>query len=75
MVTWPRIVLFISGAAVFMINWRKDKRGFLLLAFSAIGWAVYDYGIGAYEQAFVMLGNTVVAIISFLKWWYDERDR
>ena len=73
LITWPRVVLLISGIGIYFLNFRRDKKGFIFFAISAIGWAVYDVRLGASEQALVMLFSAFTSFAGYFKWWYDEK--
>ncbi len=65
----------ISLIGVYMVNWRHDKSGFLFHTVSALCWVWYDWGLGAHEQAVMILGSAGTSIAGYIKWWYDERGK
>ena len=73
LITFPRMIMFISLVGVYYLNWKHNKAGFIFLGISALCWAWYDWGIGAHEQAIMVFGSAVTSIIGYLKWWFDER--
>ncbi len=67
-ITWPRMVILISGIGMWYINVRRRRVGFLFFSVAALGWAIYDWRMGAYEQAAVMAANVVTPLIGWWRW-------
>ncbi len=73
LITFPRLIMCISGVGVIFLNFKVRKEGFLFLALSAGLWAVYDFRLKAYEQTLIMLISTITSIIGFIRWSIKEK--
>lgn len=69
--TLPRCIIIVSLIGIYFINHKHDKRGFLCFAIGALGWVVYDIGLGAYEQAGANAFSMVSSIYGYWKWTKD----
>jgi len=63
----------ISGIGVVYLNWKVRREGFLFFALAALLWAIYDIGLGAYEQATVMLFSMISSLVGYIRWGQKEK--
>jgi len=68
LITWPRVVILISGIGMWFINFRRQRIGFIFFSIAAIGWAIHDFHIGEFEQMAVMIANIFTPILGWWKW-------
>lgn len=71
MITLPRLVIFVSLCGIYYLNHKHSKTGFLFFAVGALGWVIYDIGLGAYEQAGANAFSFFSSLYGYWKWSRD----
>ncbi len=72
-ITFPRLIMCVSGIGVILLNFKVRREGFLFFALSATLWAIYDIRLHAYEQAATMVVSTLLSIMGYIRWGKKER--
>ena len=68
LITFPRIIVCVSCVGVVLVNHYKNRWGFIAFGLSSALWAVYDFDIGATEQAVTNIVSTLISIYGFVRW-------
>jgi len=67
MITLPWIVSALALAGV-ILNIYKDRRCFIIWAFTNAFWAVYDWKLGAKAQSILFLVYFILAVWGLVQW-------
>jgi hypothetical protein len=73
LVTVPRLIMCVSGLGVLYVNFMARREGYLFFAVAAFFWSVYDYGLGAKEQALVMIVSLITSVVAYVQWGRKEK--
>jgi nicotinamide riboside transporter PnuC len=67
--SWILVILSIAGV---ILNIYKRKECFVIWGITNLGWAIYDFKIGAYAQGVLFAVYFGLAVWGIIKWRKEE---